>query len=60
MRAVGRVVWTGHSSMDILIEVIQHGSPSLKAVFTFVARHPETHKAHAINPLVLETDEQKR
>jgi acyl-coenzyme A thioesterase 9 len=64
MKLSGRVVWTGKSSMDIVIEVRQEegdGSsvvqgkneslPNISALFTFVARHPVTGKAHQINPV---------
>jgi acyl-coenzyme A thioesterase 9 len=67
----GRVVWTGKSSMDILIEVRQEddeeedGSrknknkrpPNISALFTFVARDPMTGKAHQINPVVFPSNE---
>lgn len=36
--ATGRVIWTGKSSLDVLLQIIQDETPSLSAVFTFVAR----------------------
>lgn len=62
MEASGRVVWTGTSSMDIQIEVQQEGEPgpSLRAVFTFVARDPVTGGAVRVPPLMCETDADRR
>jgi len=65
MKLSGRVVWTGKSSMDILIEVRQEegdGSsslengvlPNISALFTFVARDPITEKSHQVNPVTPE------
>ena len=59
MVAAGRVVWTGKSSLDIFIEIIQDGVTQMEALFTFVARDQETGKAHPINPLKPETTEDK-
>ena len=42
MQLTGRVVWTGTSSMDIVIELEQAGQQQLSALFTFVAREPLT------------------
>lgn len=61
----GRVVWTGSTSMDILVQVYQGKgpaatagvSPALSAMFTFVARDPLTNKPMKINPLLPETPE---
>ena len=51
----GRVIWTGNSSMDLLIEVTQgedeNALPNISALFTFVARDAMTGKAHRINPV---------
>ncbi|CAG9466487.1 unnamed protein product [Pedinophyceae sp. YPF-701] len=46
-RLEGRTIWTGRSSMDILIQCIADGQaqPVLEAVFTFVGRDPATGKA---------------
>ncbi|CCH43556.1 Acyl-coenzyme A thioesterase 9 [Wickerhamomyces ciferrii] len=63
----GSVVWTGRSSMEILIkasttnesvkknlkeEDIKEEDVFLTASFTFVARNPETHKSFPINRLL--------
>ncbi|PRW20940.1 Acyl-coenzyme A thioesterase mitochondrial [Chlorella sorokiniana] len=42
MELSGRVVWTGSSSMDIVIELEQAGQQQLTSLFTFVAREPLT------------------
>jgi acyl-CoA hydrolase len=49
----GRVIWTGHSSMDIQMELTQGGAAShMEALFTFVARHVGGGGApHPVNPL---------
>ncbi|EKU20115.1 thioesterase family protein, partial [Nannochloropsis gaditana CCMP526] len=53
MEMTGRVVWTGSSSMQIDLEVhaLPDAKPWISASFTFVARHPQTAKATAINKL---------
>jgi acyl-CoA hydrolase len=59
MTIIGRVVWTGRSSLDIRMELHQQQEgdgqapvdPSLVALFSFVALDPVTKKAIAINPL---------
>ncbi|KAH3682446.1 hypothetical protein WICPIJ_006588 [Wickerhamomyces pijperi] len=63
----GSVVWTGRSSMEILIKAsaVEHNVPKdlkeedvkeedvfLTASFTFVARNPETHKSFPVNKLL--------
>jgi acyl-coenzyme A thioesterase 9 len=80
MKLSGKVVWTGTSSMDILIEVRQDDNggggdgdsdgnnkaseaattaPNISALFTFVARDPDTGKSHRINPVSPEDSEGK-
>ena len=48
--------------MDIRLTLHQPPStdPSIVALFTFVARDPNTQKATAVNPLVPQTSEQRR
>ncbi|CAL8466765.1 g6301 [Coccomyxa elongata] len=63
MIMAGEVVWTGSSSMDIRMELLQDGSeeePSLVALFTFVARDPIIQKSMKINPLEPSTVLQKQ
>ncbi|KAK9916242.1 hypothetical protein WJX75_000412 [Coccomyxa subellipsoidea] len=63
MTMTGEVVWTGSSSMDIRMELLQDGSeqePSLVALFTFVARDPISQRAMKINPLAPSTPLQKQ
>ncbi|CDR37689.1 CYFA0S01e15016g1_1 [Cyberlindnera fabianii] len=63
----GSVIWTGRSSMEILIKASANDSPVKKdikeedikdedvfltASFTFVARNPETHKSFPVNRLL--------
>ncbi|KAK9810539.1 hypothetical protein WJX72_012385 [[Myrmecia] bisecta] len=58
----GRVAWTGTSSMDIRMEIVQKAyrdDPSLVAWFTFVARDPVTQKAMRVSPVVPQTDVEK-
>eukprot|EP00884_Botryococcus_braunii_P007169 jgi/Botrbrau1/16453/Bobra.0142s0049.1 len=55
LSVTGKVVWTGRSSMDILMELRQahhQHDVSLAALFTFVARDPVTGQAMPVNPLV--------
>lgn len=57
----GRVIWTGSSSLDILVEVRQGTEgggdgaalppPNMSALFTFVARDPITGTSQRINSL---------
>lgn len=47
----GKVVWTGTSSLDINMELIQHGVHKMSALFTFVARDPVTGASQRVNPL---------
>jgi len=69
----GSVVWTGRSSMEILIkasttedsiskdlkeEDIKDEDVFLTASFTFVARNPETHKSFPINRLLPITEKE--
>jgi hypothetical protein len=70
---LGRVVWTGVSSMDIAIEVHQAApsgeqqqqqqsterSPAMAALFTFVARDALNGTPQRINPLQPRTAEDK-
>jgi acyl-coenzyme A thioesterase 9 len=46
--------------MDTVKEGNERGDPILIAKFTMVARCPETNKAVQINPLILETDEDRK
>lgn len=55
----GRVIWTGRSSLDILLELIQEGATVIRALFTFVARQALGNGPQAVNPLVPQTPEDK-
>ncbi|XP_030454673.1 acyl-coenzyme A thioesterase 2, chloroplastic [Syzygium oleosum] len=67
LKIVGSVIWVGHSSMEIQLEVIQFSgeksnatkSVALTANFIFVARDSKTHKAAPVNRLSPETDQEK-
>lgn len=69
----GSVIWTGRSSMEIVIkasasdeaikkelkeEDIQEEDVFLTANFTFVARNPETHKSFPVNRLLPVTEKE--
>jgi acyl-coenzyme A thioesterase 9 len=70
----GSVIWTGRSSMEILIKAsateedvdhkdltekdIRDEDVFLTANFTFVARNPETHKSFPVNRLLPVTEEE--
>jgi acyl-coenzyme A thioesterase 9 len=58
----GCTTWAGRSSMEVSLDLarLPERSPILKANFTMVARDPVTKKAIAVNPLIAETDEEKR
>lgn len=68
---VGKVVWVGSSSLDVLVEVhtasttdtVTNSSdqPSilLSSFFTYVARNQDTNKAAAVNHLLLSTAEEE-
>lgn len=60
--AAGQVVYTGSSSLDIRLTLGQthRDAPSITALVTFVARDPATGRATRVNPLVPDTDEQRR
>ncbi|KAK6358841.1 hypothetical protein TWF696_000021 [Orbilia brochopaga] len=63
MELRGMVTWTsGRSSMEISLEVIanEDNKTVLTCQFTMVALDPTTKKATAINPLIVETAEEKR
>lgn len=58
----GQVVFTGGSSLDIRMELLQapHApEPSLVALFSFVLLDPETRKPAAVPPLLPQTDQEK-
>ncbi|KAL6772161.1 CGLD2 [Auxenochlorella protothecoides x Auxenochlorella symbiontica] len=55
MQMSGRVAWTGSSSMDVCMELLQSGTKQLVALFTFVARDALTNAAQRISPVVPET-----
>ncbi|RAL47794.1 unnamed protein product [Cuscuta campestris] len=66
LKMVGAVIWVGHSSIEIQLDVIQPsngrtGPPerALTANFIFVARDYKTKKAAPVNRLSPETDEEK-
>ncbi|KAJ7561338.1 hypothetical protein O6H91_03G024400 [Diphasiastrum complanatum] len=66
LKLAGAVAWTGRSSMQIRMQVIQpatddqsEDSASLIANFTFVARDAKTRRAAPVNPLVPQSDEEK-
>ncbi|KDD73141.1 hypothetical protein H632_c2492p0 [Helicosporidium sp. ATCC 50920] len=52
--ASGRVVWTGRTSLDLLMEFRQGGVRQLAAVFTFVARDALHNTPQPVSPLLLE------
>lgn len=58
----GAVSWTGKSSIEIMMTIRSDWAqePWLQASFTFVARDRKTNKAANVNPLVPETEEEKR
>ncbi|KAK6518851.1 hypothetical protein TWF281_003542 [Arthrobotrys megalospora] len=63
MELRGMVTWTsGRSSMEISLEVValEENKTVLTCQFTMVALDPVTKKATAINPLIVETAEEKR
>ncbi|KAJ6257163.1 Acyl-coenzyme A thioesterase [Drechslerella dactyloides] len=63
MELRGMVTWTsGRSSMEISLEVVanEDNKTILTCQFTMVALDPTTKKATAINPLIVETAEEKR
>ncbi|KNE61261.1 hypothetical protein AMAG_07004 [Allomyces macrogynus ATCC 38327] len=67
MQVSGMVTYVGSSSMEITVNVEAldpdsqaTADPILKAKFTMVARDPLTNKAVQVNPLVLDTDEERR
>ena len=56
------MVYTGTSSMDIRLTLLQgpRTEPRITALFTFVARDPNTQKATKVPPLVPQTSEQRQ
>lgn len=60
----GQVIWTGRSSMDILMRIFPRGPdprPALSAIFTFVSRDPlDPTKALEVNPITPTTDEVRK
>ncbi|KAK6334249.1 hypothetical protein TWF730_003464 [Orbilia blumenaviensis] len=63
MELRGMVTWTsGRSSMEISLEVVavEENKTVLTCQFTMVALDPVTKKATTINPLIVETAEEKR
>lgn len=60
MKMTGRVIWTGRSSLDIQLEVKQAGKTAITALFTFVARQALGGGSQAINPVVPQTEEDKK
>ncbi len=54
------VSWVGNSSMEVTETVSQNGLDILKAKFLIVARHSRKNRAVPVNPLVPETDEEKK
>ncbi|KAL2330125.1 hypothetical protein Fmac_017706 [Flemingia macrophylla] len=66
LKIVGSVIWVGHSSIEIQLEVTQSNeegndsdSVALTANFIFVARDSKTGKAAPVNRLSPETDHEK-
>jgi acyl-coenzyme A thioesterase 9 len=56
----GRVVWVGSSSMDIRMEVVDAaGRECLVSHFLFVARNPFTQTSQRVNPLRVESAEDR-
>ncbi|XP_014498323.1 acyl-coenzyme A thioesterase 9, mitochondrial [Vigna radiata var. radiata] len=66
LKIVGSVIWVGHSSIEIQLEVTQSNeegndsdSVALTANFIFVARDSKTGKAAPVNRLLPETAQEK-
>jgi acyl-coenzyme A thioesterase 9 len=67
LRMCGRVVWTGSSSLDVRMEVTQGSeeggkpsSPSLVALFSYVALDRATRKPVRVPALAPSTDDERR
>lgn len=56
----GQVAWVGRSSLQLRMEVLQHGKVAMASLFTFVARNRQTHKAMVVHQLDPQTDLEKR
>lgn len=65
IKMCGNVTWSGTSSMEITMNLHQETSENqwehmLTATFLMVARNPVTKKSYPVNPLQLETEEDKK
>ncbi|TFK40688.1 Thioesterase/thiol ester dehydrase-isomerase [Crucibulum laeve] len=64
LRLSGQVIYTGKSSMEVAVkmESIGNGQPEetvLIGRFSMVCRDANTHRARAVNPLIISTPEEK-
>jgi len=64
LRLSGQVIYTGHSSMEVAVkmESIGTGKPDETVMigrFSMVCRDAKTHRAKEVNPLVLQTPEER-
>ncbi|KDQ54503.1 hypothetical protein JAAARDRAFT_38173 [Jaapia argillacea MUCL 33604] len=63
MRLSGQVIYTGHSSMEIAVQMEavdgEREDTILLGRFCMVCRDSKTHKARAVNPLTISTDEEE-
>jgi len=53
------VSWVGTSSIEVTESVLQNDEPILNAKLLMVARHSRENKAVPVNPLIVDTDEEK-
>lgn len=64
MMLIGRVVWVGTSSLDIMIEIQSTGDSASESLFscffTYVARSKSTNRAAPVNKLELNTEIEKK
>ncbi|XP_075245138.1 acyl-coenzyme A thioesterase 9, mitochondrial-like [Convolutriloba macropyga] len=54
-----RVTWVGTSSMEVTESVSQNDKPILNAKFLMVARHSRKDEKVPVNPLIVETEQEK-
>lgn len=58
---VGSVVWTGSSSLEILVELLREDNkPALSGVFTYVARKRDGSGAEKVFRVVPQTEDEKK
>uniref|UniRef100_A0A8D0EDF0 Acyl-CoA thioesterase 9 n=1 Tax=Salvator merianae TaxID=96440 RepID=A0A8D0EDF0_SALMN len=64
IKFVGNVSWVGRTSMEVKMHMLQlhEGvySPVLDATFVMVARDPENKRPAFVNPLIIESPEEKK